>query len=118
STTGLTEGTLRYMSPEQIRGEKLTPATDIFSLGMVLSELAAGRHPYANCPTLDVAAAIVNQPVHGAGMLNTQGPASLASLIDAMMAGEPARRPAAPDVVAALRSIGESSALSPAQETG
>jgi serine/threonine-protein kinase len=37
SSAGLPEGTLRYMSPEQVRGENLTPATDIFSLGLVLS---------------------------------------------------------------------------------
>jgi serine/threonine protein kinase len=60
SSAGLPEGTLRYMSPEQVRGENLTPATDIFSLGLVLSELAAGRRPYAHYQTLDVAEAIVS----------------------------------------------------------
>ncbi|MGB9665007.1 MAG: serine/threonine-protein kinase, partial [Ignavibacteria bacterium] len=39
-------GTPGYMSPEQIRGEKLTPASDIFSLGIILFEILTGSNPF------------------------------------------------------------------------
>ena len=45
--SSLRAGTLPYMSPEQIRGEKLGPASDLFSLGTILYEMVTGKHPFA-----------------------------------------------------------------------
>ena len=47
ASVGILAGTLLYMSPEQVRCEPLTAATDVFSFGIVLFELAAGRHPFS-----------------------------------------------------------------------
>jgi len=44
---GAAVGTLNYMSPEQIRGDRCTAAADVFSTGIVFFQLATGRHPFS-----------------------------------------------------------------------
>ena len=56
---GMVMGTVSYMSPEQARGQKVDQRTDIFSLGVMLYEMIAGRRPFEGATTSDVMAALL-----------------------------------------------------------
>jgi eukaryotic-like serine/threonine-protein kinase len=57
---GIIMGTVTYMPPEQLRGVKVDARADIFSLGVVLYEVIAGRSPFAGTTQVDIISAILN----------------------------------------------------------
>lgn len=62
--TGTQMGTILYMSPEQVKGQKVDIRSDIYSLGVTLFELATGKMPYdPNSSIYEVSNAIVHQPL-------------------------------------------------------
>ena len=106
---GVFAGTLRYLSPEQLRGEASSQASDVFSLGLVLYEMTTGVHAFEGKSPLDTAGAIATrQPVHPSRK-GHQIPAELDRLTMAMLEKNPAARPATAEVVRALEQIGSES---------
>ncbi|HEU4724224.1 MAG TPA: protein kinase [Candidatus Eisenbacteria bacterium] len=101
----LVVGTLAYMSPEQMLGRSVDSRTDLYSLGVLLYEMATGRRPFEASP----ATALINEVLNAPRVLPASWPASaeLARLVLALLEKEPARRPdSAREVAAALRGVG------------
>jgi predicted ATPase/predicted Ser/Thr protein kinase len=102
---GTRAGTVLYMSPEQARGSPVGTASDIFSLGIVLYELATGQHPFAGLTEAGIVQAIINLHPLPIARLNPEVPAALYALVEQMMAKDPHLRPTATRVDAALADL-------------
>jgi serine/threonine-protein kinase len=91
---GSSLGTLNYMSPEQIRGERCTPATDVFSAAIVFYQLATGRHPFsARDRSLGrVVSAIVFETPPKLSELAPDAPEGLEFILDRALEKDPSTR--------------------------
>ncbi len=107
---GMVVGTMRYMSPEQATADEITPASDMFSLGLVLYELATGRHPFEASSDMAVLSAIILREAPPPSRLNPRIPREFDQIIERMLAKNPAARPTAIEVATVLASIAEPAA--------
>src|SRR5580658_1575170 len=107
-------GTVRYMSPEQGRGEAATTAADIFALGIVLYELATGRHPFDAKSQIDVLHAILSDSHVPVSRLRPGISSGLDALLARMLQKDPRLRPAAAEVEQALAASENPAAAKPA----
>jgi serine/threonine protein kinase/tetratricopeptide (TPR) repeat protein len=105
TTPGMIIGTMRYMSPEQARGETTGMPTDIFSMGIVFYELATGHHPFMAESQISAMNAILTQQPMPPSRINPEIGASFEALIMGMLEKDERLRPTASaidDVMGAL----------------
>jgi tetratricopeptide (TPR) repeat protein len=114
--SGTVVGTARYLSPEQARGERAGSASDIFSLGIVLYELATGRHPFQADSRLGVVHAILSGPPLPPSRLHPGLSAAWDALLLQMLEKDPGLRPAAADVAQVLATLAGDRGARPAGE--
>ncbi len=110
---GLLVGTLAYMAPEQLRGEAATFRSDVWSLGVLLYEMASGHLPFTAGSGTEVAANILKD---SAPALPDRVSASLRSIIERCLSKEPGRRYSSGEAVhSALEAIASDGAPADAE---
>ncbi|MET0789070.1 MAG: serine/threonine-protein kinase [Cellulomonas sp.] len=108
--TGMTLGTVNYLSPEQATGSALGPASDVYALGLVLIECATGRAAFTGTPAEVATARLTSVPV-----VPTDLRPELGDLLARMTRLAPDERPTADEVASELAALAGST--SPSGET-
>ncbi|MCC5578691.1 protein kinase [Microtetraspora sp. AC03309] len=108
TTTGGPVGTPAYLAPEQLRGEPVGPAGDMFSWALTMAYAASGRHAFA----AETYAATLARILYGTPDLDPLG-GSLREIVIACLAGEPRDRPGAEEVLSRLLGGGTAATVTP-----
>jgi len=107
--TGLFMGSPKYMAPEQIRGERVSAATDVYALGVMLFEMLTGRVPFDKANSVNLLMAHVTEEVPTLASINptVEIPPGVEALVYRCLAKDPAERFATmDDLIAAIRTLG------------
>jgi serine/threonine protein kinase/Tfp pilus assembly protein PilF len=106
SIVGIISGTPSYMSPEQVRGDNLDPRTDIFSLGLLLYEMATGRQAFGGGTGGTIIEAVLTRPPAPARSINPDIPPRLEEIINkALHKNRDQRHQRAADISADLQRL-------------
>ncbi len=98
--TNLILGTSAYMSPEQVRGERVGPASDLYSLGVVLYEMLTGEQPYRAEDPIATAMKHLEEPIPHPRKLNPAVSEGLDAVVVKLLAKNPEERYASAAVLA------------------
>lgn len=88
-----------YMSPEQLRGESMTPQSDIYGLGLIGYEMLTLQGPFAGSETGNVASAHIRKPPMDLHQAYPEVPAGLSDVLKRCLSKRPENRPTATDLV-------------------
>jgi TolB-like protein len=92
SKSGQLVGTFQYMSPEQARGQAISTASDVFSLGIVMYELLSGRNPFRREQVLETLNAIVSAPTPALSEQCPAAPPTAVEIVEKALQKEPSCR--------------------------
>jgi serine/threonine-protein kinase len=101
--TGLSVGTPTYMSPEQVAGDEVTPASDQYALGILAYEMLTGKPPFQGANAMSMMYAHVHQPPAPLEKVRPDCPQPLRDAVMRMLDKEPANRwPSVEDAIDAI----------------
>jgi serine/threonine protein kinase len=118
TAVGVKLGQIRYMSPEQIRGEPVTPQSDIFAFGVLACEVLTGRGPWGASSDAELLVAHLQQEPTPLRTLCADIDERTATLLQRCLDREPNRRPLAGELAAALAAPVPATAAAAAADDG
>ncbi len=104
---GTLMGTAAYMSPEQAQGDEVTPATDVYSFGVILYRMLAGRLPFESTSAVEILRRQLQEAPPPLAAVRRDAPAGLAAVAESSLAKDPDQRPADGGALVELLGSGE-----------